>query len=155
LATFYDGYLEDEPNESTANGIIIDGIFYGTINSKKYGKFHIESAKRYNHTLNAHSIIYNLKDINLSLARSKLSKRAAHLEHPNENDESHVEDDDSHLSCGSAKSKVKEWMKQEQEALYSERRRTEVIKFKIIIYKYFSSLLEFSLYFLLIYFLGL
>jgi hypothetical protein len=139
LATFYDGSLEDEPNDSTVNGIIIDGIFYGTINSKKHGKFHIESAKRYNHTLNAHSIIYHANDINLNLAKSRLSKRAAHLEQHEQHhqqDETTTEDDQAHLSCGSAKSKVKEWMKREQEALYTERRRTEVFVVVVVVYLY-------------------
>jgi hypothetical protein len=39
LVNFYDGVLVDEPDSSYVSGTIIDGIFYGTIQSDKLGKY--------------------------------------------------------------------------------------------------------------------
>ena len=76
---FYEGYLVDEPTSSYASGSIIDGAFYGSINTKN-GKYHIESSKRYNGTFGSHSIIYHEDDaINTNLKKRDLSEHADHL----------------------------------------------------------------------------
>ena len=111
---FYDGFLLDEPNDSSASGSIIDGVFYGTINSKTHGKYFIESSKRYNHTLDAHSIMYHENDINLNKTRVNLVKREA------------KNDDENLAGCGSSSRDIKSWMKNEQESLFKEKQRVEV-----------------------------
>lgn len=111
LVNFYEGVLIDEPNNSQVSGTIIDGIFYGTIQSDKYGKFFVESSKRYNSSMNAHSIIYHENDIDLN-ANKQRKKR------------SQSEDDD--LSCGAAKDHIKTKLASEQNRLFDERRRVEV-----------------------------
>lgn len=90
-------------------------MFYGTINSKSHGKYFIESSKRYNHTLDAHSIIYHENDINLNKTKVNLVKR----------DLSKNEDEDL-VGCGSSSRDIKSWMKREQEALFEERQRNQV-----------------------------
>jgi len=107
----------DEPvGSSHVSGTIIDGIFYGTIYSDKLGKFHIESAKRYNRTMNdAHSIIYHENDIDLDGHHKLRAKRS----------NSNSSFDHSYLSCGSSKEQIKKTLQTEQTKLFEERRRVE------------------------------
>jgi hypothetical protein len=112
---FYEGYLLDEPNDSFASGSIIDGVFYGTITSKSHGKYFIESSKRYNHTLDAHTIMYHENDINLNQTKVNLVKR----------DVSKSEDENL-VGCGSSSRDIKSLMKIEQESLFKERQRNQV-----------------------------
>lgn len=118
---FYRGYLIDEPSSSFASGSIIDGVFYGTITSAKLGKFFIEPSRRYNHSLDAHSIIYNEKDVDLDRAKLKQFKRSI------EDSKFKQSNDNSQVGCASDKKKVKDWMKHEQEALYNQRIKDKVI----------------------------
>lgn len=59
--TFYNGQLIDEPN-SRVTGSVIDGVFYGTIETEN-GIYQIESSKRYDGEFASHSIIYHENDI--------------------------------------------------------------------------------------------
>lgn len=111
----------DEPNDSFVSGSIIDGIFYGTIKSPKHGKFFIESAKRYNHTLGAHSIIYHENDIDFNRTRHKIKRSV--FDENKYHQHGHEHDDD--MSCASSRKNVKDWMKKEQEALYQARLKTD------------------------------
>ena len=43
----YEGYLIEEPDSSIVTGSIINGLFIGTIESKKSGKYQIESAQQF------------------------------------------------------------------------------------------------------------
>ena len=61
----YEGRLADEPHTSSVFGTIIDGVFVGTINSPKHGKFYVESSKRYEVAdEDAHAIVYHEDDVN-------------------------------------------------------------------------------------------
>lgn len=111
LVDFYEGILLDEPFNSHVSGTIIDGIFYGTIESDRHGKYYVESARRYNHTLDAHSIIYHENDINLDATHGK-TKRS-------------VNNDENYLKCGASKKDVEGWLKEEQKKLYDERQATK------------------------------
>lgn len=126
---FYRGVLIDEPNSSFASGSIIDGVFYGTITSAKLGKFFIEPTRRYNHSMNAHSIIYNEKDVDMNRAKLKQFKRSIVNERFKKST-----DDDGQVGCASDKNNVKNWMKKEQEALYNQRIKDRVIFFYILIF---------------------
>ncbi len=129
MLTFYEGYLLDEPYDSYASGSIIDGAFYGTIKSKKLGKFFIEPSRRYNSTLDAHSIIYNENDINLNRTKLKQFKRAV-VEKSRFKKSQPIPDGAKELEpetgCGSKRKDIKDAMRKEQEALYKERVKTEV-----------------------------
>lgn len=61
---FYEGYLSDEPDTSIVKGMVLDGSFYGTIQTQKDGKFFLEPAKKYNQS--HEGIIYHENDINLN-----------------------------------------------------------------------------------------
>ncbi len=130
LVNFYEGYLAEEPETSYASGSIIDGVFYGTINSKKDGKFFIEPSRRYNSTLDAHSIIYNENHINLNKTKLGMFKRAIDSRTRRStkfNQKLDVDEEESFdTGCGSTKRDVKEAMRREQRELYEERIRTEV-----------------------------
>jgi hypothetical protein len=107
-------------------------VFYGTVTSTRDGKFFIESSKRYNATLDAHSIIYHEDHVNMNTTKLKMFKRAVDSgrnkkvvssEHVgNKAETTGVED----TGCGSTKRDVKESMRREQRELYEERIRTEV-----------------------------
>lgn len=56
----YVGYLTDDPEDSYVTGSLIDGIFYGTIETKKDGIFYIEPIEP---TKNTSSIIYQQSDV--------------------------------------------------------------------------------------------
>lgn len=47
LDKLYEGFLVDEPFNSSVSGILMNGLFYGTINSFKNGKYFIASSKSY------------------------------------------------------------------------------------------------------------
>ena len=126
MSNFFSGVLVDEPNTSSVSGIVLDGVFYGTITSKLHGKYFIESAKRYNHSsLDCHSIIYNEKDINLD----KLKPSGAHLKaEPKQQKRSvasHEGPREDPFGCGFNREKVNEWMSKEQAKLFKERDRQE------------------------------
>ena len=108
LVNFYEGILIDEPETSHVSGTIIDGIFYGTITSDLTGKFFIESSKRYNHTLDAHSIIYHENSVNIE---------NTHLT----TDDTDTESDK--LRCGSSKKTVEDWLKTQQKNLYNQKQK--------------------------------
>jgi hypothetical protein len=78
---FYKGKLNNE-EDSHASGSIIDGVFYGTINTKD-GKYHIESSKRQNDSsIKSKSIIYHENDVKLihdKLLKRDLSSHKNHL----------------------------------------------------------------------------
>ena len=59
--TFYSGELINEPN-SRVTGSIIDGVFYGTVETEN-GTYQIESSKRYDGKFSSHSIIYHENDV--------------------------------------------------------------------------------------------
>ena len=63
---FYEGHLLDEANNSLVRGMIIDGSFFGTIESKKFGKYFLEPSKRYGLTPLPDAIIYNENDLNFN-----------------------------------------------------------------------------------------
>lgn len=44
---FYEGYLADQPTSSHIKGILVNGSFFGAIDSNHYGKFIIEPPGRY------------------------------------------------------------------------------------------------------------
>ncbi len=97
---FYEGVLLDEPFDSNVNGLILDGLFYGTIKSKKLGQFFIQSSSKAaatNGTSNL--IIYHENDVNLNA-----------LNHDN---------DTSSLHCGSSNSKINKWLTDEQKKIFN------------------------------------
>ena len=114
LANFYEGVLLDEPESSRVTGSISEGVFHGTIDSKKHGRFFIESAKRFNRSSKAHSIIYHEDDV--SLDKSRIRKRSI---------KDHSLEDDQ-IGCGSGHDIIKKEMERIQKELYAERRRIEV-----------------------------
>ena len=63
---FYEGHLLDEADNSLVKGMIINGSFFGTIESKKFGKYFLEPSKRYGLTPLPDAIIYNENDLNLN-----------------------------------------------------------------------------------------
>ena len=133
----YEGYLIDEPTESSASGIVLDnGLFYGTIVSPRHGgKFVIESSRRYHHhpavesNASLHAtpdlIIYNEKDV------SVMSKRAFAAPHTTAATRAQEGgDDDDHapktsLHCGASLEHVNKWLSGEQSRVYEERKRRE------------------------------
>ncbi len=116
LINFYEGTLLDEPFTSHVSGTIINGCFYGTIESDTEGKYFIESSRKYNHTLqDAHSIIYHEDDIDLSTIE-KLKKQ--NNKHKRSVDSY---DSDDYLSCGASKKSVEEEMQAEQTRLFGTR----------------------------------
>lgn len=128
LVRFYMGYVADEPYDSYASGTIIDGIFYGTIRTRDRHKYFVEAARKYNHTLNAHSIAYRERDINLNSAMIKQFKRDVERmkKRLGETSKSKHDASSDDVGCASDNSKIKDWMQKEQEALYNERIRTMV-----------------------------
>jgi hypothetical protein len=123
----YEGILVNESNDSHVSGIIIDGVFYGTIKSRHFGRFHIESSKRYNHTLGVESIIYHESDVNHQASPSgdrerKLKRRSTTASESNET----KLDLDGHSSCASDRPDVKEWMNNLQKELYKEKQKINV-----------------------------
>ena len=136
---FYEGVLLDEPESSFASGTLIDGIFYGTIKSAKHGKFYVESARRYNHTLahTSHSIIYNEQNVQMnanelnmhkdfSLREKERNKR--HTNHSNLNNNQSKptsQQSDAETSCASSREDVRDWMRKQQEEMYKEKQRNE------------------------------
>ena len=90
------------------------------------GKFFVESSKRYNSTMNAHSIIYHENDINLNANKNR-KKRSEPSGGPADSNE-----DDDHLSCGSAKDHIRDKLVNEQKNLYDERRRVDVSDLELI-----------------------
>ncbi len=118
--TIYKGYLTDEPAGSQVTGTIIDGIFIGTISSKKHGQFFIESAKRYPNDKSSdseddhHAVIYHESDINtpqqVKEAKRKLGKIT--------NEETVTDDDlNGEIGCGYTHKKTREQLKREQEKI--------------------------------------
>lgn len=114
LVDLYEGILLDEPDTSQVSGTLIDGTFYGTIDSDINGKYFIEPAKKYNHTLQAaHSIIYHETDIDLEkINEIKKHKRSV--------DETESE----FLSCGASKKQIEKRMRDEQRKMFTERENT-------------------------------
>lgn len=100
----YEGHLLDEPFDSEVSGIVLEGLFYGTITSKKQGRYFIESLRRYQENstspLTNNLIIYHENDVNLN------------------NGTSH---DHSSVHCGSSNKHVNKWLSDEQKK-YSEAR---------------------------------
>jgi hypothetical protein len=127
LVNFYDGIILNEPiGSSHVSGTIIDGIFYGTIYSEKLGKFYVESSKRYNRTMNAHSIIYHENDIDLNVNNKLRKKRSSSNNNNNNNNNmNETNENESYLSCGSSKKEIHKILTNEQKKLYEERRRVE------------------------------
>jgi hypothetical protein len=91
--------LLDEPFDSNVNGLILNGLFYGTIKSKKLGQFFIQSSARAISNGKSNLIIYHENDVNLN-----------GVNHDN---------DASSLHCGSSDSKVNKWLKDEQLKLFN------------------------------------
>jgi hypothetical protein len=108
----YDGVLADEANASFVSGFLLDGLFYGTISSSKRGKFFIESAKKFNKSINAATIIYNENDVNLQ-GRNRTKREANGVEEKQQEPVS--------LGCGSTNNKIRDWMQSEQKKLYEQR----------------------------------
>ena len=111
---FYTGHLVEEPEDSYANGIVLNKNFYGTIKSKRLGNFYVEPGKRYsnnNISLEKYeSIIYDEKHLKTERI---LRKRSA-------------TPDSEPASCGYEK--VKHWMNTEQEKIFHEKSKTEVFQ---------------------------
>jgi hypothetical protein len=59
---FYEGQLLDDP-KSRVKGSIIDGVFYGTIETSANGRYYVESTRTYNKALRSQSIIYHEADV--------------------------------------------------------------------------------------------
>ena len=116
LVNFYEGVLLDEPDTSRVTGSLNDGIFHGTVDSKKHGRFYIESAKRFNRTSNAHSIIYHENDIIVD--KTRLKKRSV--------DDEDLVDEAYHVGCGARHGDIHKQMKEIQKKLYTERKKVEV-----------------------------
>lgn len=114
IVNFYEGILVDEPETSHVSGTIIDGTFYGTISSDSAGKFFIESSKRYNHTLDAHSIIYHENSVNIENIHLKKKRSAA---------ESVDDPESNNLRCGSSKKTVEDWLKTQQKNLFTQKQK--------------------------------
>jgi len=101
---FYQGYLLDDP-ESRITGSIIDGVFYGTIETGDGSKFFIESARKFNESHNAHSIIYNEKHVSYNLNETAKNRRIRDAESGAEA-----------VGCGAES--VHEWMQTLQKEAY-------------------------------------
>ena len=119
---FYVGHLVDEPNDSFANGILLDNKFYGTIKSKKSGNYYIEPAKRFQTNSTSTTRPYDSIMYNEDQLRSEriLKKRSS--------DESKSEPETG--SC--AYEKVKKWMNTEQQNIFQEKIKNEVFALIII-----------------------
>ena len=130
LVTLYTGYLVDEPHDSFASGALIDGAFYGTIRTHDGHKYFVEAARKFNRTLEAHSIVYREHDLRLNSTQLKQYKRDLdQMRRRQMRSSSHAHEDhdlDPDVGCASDNSKVKDWMRKEQEALYNERIQTQV-----------------------------
>lgn len=127
LVDFYDGYVAGEPDgQSRASGAIIDGLFFGTVRTRDGHKYFVEPARKFNRTLDVHSIVYRERgDLDLDAARLKKFKRDLELARPQRHVQPHTSHDDQ-VGCASDNARVHEWMRKEQEALYNERVRTQV-----------------------------
>lgn len=99
-ANLYAGILLDEPLDSLVSGLILDGLFYGTIKSKKKGNYFIQSSSKLTNT-DSNLIIYHENDVNLNV-----------FNHQN---------DTSSLGCGSANAQIDKWLKNEQNRMFKER----------------------------------
>lgn len=147
LVQFYEGSLLDEPTSSHASGAVIAGAFYGTVRTADGQKYFFEAARKFNHTLGAHSIVYRESDVNLNRTRLGKFKRAIDLAKKRQREEEEkkeeVDEATAGLGCASAKKEVKEWMQREQEELYNERIKTEVSgRSFFFFFKSFSILIE-------------
>jgi hypothetical protein len=131
LVQFYEGSLLDEPTSSHASGAVIAGAFYGTVRTADGHKYFFEAARKFNHTLGVHSIVYRESDVNLNRTRLGKFKRAIDLAKKRQREEGEEKEEvdeaaTAGLGCASAKKEVKEWMQREQEELYNERIKSEV-----------------------------
>ena len=121
---FYAGHLIDEPDDSFANGILLNKQFFGTIKSQKLGNYYIEPAKRFsNDSTDDESIMYNEKHVR----PEKILKKRSVISR---------EDSKSEPETGScAYEKVKKWMNTEQKNIFEEKIKNEVIfeRFKALI----------------------
>ena len=126
---FYDGFVADEPASSRATGAIIDGVFYGTLRTADGHKYFFESARKFNHTLGAHSIVYRESDLNLNKTRLGKFKRAIDARRQKQQQQQHqvsTDETEGELGCASAKKEVREWMQKEQEKMFNERVKDQV-----------------------------
>ena len=96
----YEGILLDEPFDSNVNGLILNGLFYGTIKSKKLGQFFIQSLSKSINNGRSNLIIYHENDVNLNALNN----------HNN---------DTSSLHCGSSNSKINKWLTEEQKKVFN------------------------------------
>lgn len=86
--------MADEPNDSNVSGTIIDGIFTGTVKSKKDGVYYIEPGRKYNEN-DYDSIVFHENDIE-SKPRNKRSLN------------------DQDIGCGISNDKIREALLKEQ-----------------------------------------
>ena len=119
---YYDGVLLDEPEDSYVNGILFEKrLFYGTIQSHKYGNFIIEPSKRYNITSSdSESIIYNEKHLKVDKLLKKRSVSPS---------KSKVGDFDT-AGCAFSNDDVKNWMQKEQKQDFEEKQNNQVFQLK-------------------------
>lgn len=116
---YYDGVLLDEPDDSYVNGILFEKrLFFGTIQSKKYGNFIIEPSKRYNITnSDSESIIYNEKHLKVDKLLKKRSVNPS---------KSKVDGFDT-AGCAFSNEDVKSWMQTEQKKVFDEKQNSQVV----------------------------
>lgn len=118
----YDGYLADEPKDSLVSGTIIDGIFTGTVTSKKDGIYHIEPAKKYEKNSDAHSIVFHETDIDLNPKKKRSALN---------NDQENLNDG---IGCGSSNRNVREALAEEQRKITEENKIKSVNKILRLFY---------------------
>jgi hypothetical protein len=126
LLVLYEGVLTDEANESHVSGSLLGGHFHGTIHSNKRGTFFVESAKKFNKSIDTATIIYNENEVNLSGRRRARRETTTTTTTP------------VSLGCGFANRNIREWMRNEQRKLYDERIK-EVKESLLIFYSSFST----------------
>lgn len=67
LDKLYEGFIVDEPFNSSVSGTFINGLFYGTIKSLKHGTYFVESSKPYADSNSKPGVIlYNEINVNSS-----------------------------------------------------------------------------------------
>ena len=111
----YEGYLLDEPKDSLVRGTIIDGIFSGTITSKKDGIYHVEPANKYEKNSDSHSVVFHESDIDTKPRK----KRSAIIDdHENLNGD---------IGCGSTNRNVREALAEEQKKITKTNERKPVL----------------------------
>ena len=76
LDKLYEGFIVDEPFNSSVSGTFINGLFYGTIKSLKHGTYFVESSKPYADSNSKPGVIlYNEINVNSNQSSHHLIER--------------------------------------------------------------------------------